>query len=145
MKRTLRLAATLACSAVLAFGAFPRLVAVEPAGCPPGGEAAAQGQNLDSETVAKLFLTAGGNDIELEIVEQSAESIRFKVPDGTAEGTYNLMVQTGGAAPALMEQPVRLQIADAETLAKEAEERKKQLEDLSKPAEPAPAPEDPKP
>lgn len=138
MRRTLRLFATAACSAVLLFGAFPRLVGVDPAGCAPGGEAAAQGQNLDAENVTKLFLTAGGNDIELEIVEQSADSITFKVPDGTAHGAYNLMVQTGGPTPALMEQPIQLEVADEATLAKKEEERKKRLEELSKPVEPAP-------
>ena len=138
MRRALFLLTLTVLTAGLAFGAFPRLFSVDPGGCAPGGEATAAGQNLTGDSVAKLFLTAGGNDVELEVIEQSADSIKFRVPDGTAHGHYNLMVQTAGDAPALMEQPVQLEVADAETLAAKAEEEKRLEEELSAPVEPAP-------
>ncbi len=136
MRRIGRITVLLSLGAVLAFGAFPRLVAVDPAACAPGAEVAVEGQNLGKENVAKLFLTAGGKDIELEVLEQSGDAIRFRVPDDTAHGQYNLMVQTAGPTPALMEQPVRLEIADAERLAEKAEEDKRVAEELAQPTEP---------
>ena len=61
-----------------------RLTAVEPDALLPGAEAVAKGVNLDRSNVDKLFLTAGGNDIEPEIKEQTAESITFAVPANAA-------------------------------------------------------------
>ena len=137
MRQIFCVLALTACGAVAAWGAIPRLIAVAPNGCTPGGDAAVEGQNLGDDSVAKLFLTAGGNDIELEVIEQSAESIKFRVPEATEHGMYNLMVQTAGPTPALMEQPVRLEVSDAESLAKKAEAARKLAEEMAKPVEPA--------
>lgn len=138
MKLTKGLIGLLALTATLAWAAFPRLVSVEPTAAQPGGEATANGQSLDAANVTKLFLTAGGKDVEVEIREQTAETIRFVIPADTAMGSYNLMVQTGGDAPTLMEQPVQLEVADAATVASRAKEEQK-LTEAAPPAEAEPA------
>ena len=108
-----RAAALVAFSAALVWAAFPRMVSVEPGAIEPGQEAVANGTDIGSDMVTKLFLTAGGKDIPLEMAEQNADSIRFTVPAETDLGTYKLMIQTAGPTPALMEQPVQLRVLDA--------------------------------
>lgn len=133
-----RSAFLLAVSAALVFAAFPRMVSVEPGAVQPGEEAVANGSDLGPETVAKLFLTAGGKDIPIEMAERDADSIRFTVPADIDLGAYNLMVQTAGPTPALMEQPVRLQVLDAAGL-----EEWKKSQQLPPPPPPPTAPAEP--
>ena len=140
MKRPLICLVALAATVAVALAAYPRLTSVEPSAAKPGDAVTASGESLGSENVTKLFLTAGGKDIELEISAQTAETIEFTIPADTALGTYNLMVQTGGPTPALMEQPVRLEVADEATLSAKAAEAKKRQEEMAKPVEPVPAP-----
>ena len=140
MQLPAKLIVVAAAAATLAFAAIPRLVSVEPSAAKPGDEVTVSGRSLDAANVTKLFLTAGGNDIEVEIREQTAESIRFAIPADAPLGSYNLMVQTGGDKPTLMEQPVRLEVADAATLSALAEEEKALSEAVETPAEGAPVP-----
>ena len=113
---------TLLC-AVLALGAVPRLTSVEPGGGPPGAELVAIGQNLDAKTVVKLFLTTGTKDHRVKIEEQGAESIRFTIPAKVPPGQYRLMLQTGGASPALLEQPISCKVlAEGEQFEAEGEQ-----------------------
>ena len=128
MKTTFRLTIlllTLACGMALA---VPRLTEVMPDAVAPGGTAVAKGSDLAKPTVDKLYLTAGGSDVELEITEQTADAITFKVPDGTAMKSYRLMFLTGGASPAYMEQPIALEIVDEATAKQRAEEGEVELE-----------------
>ncbi len=78
---------------------------VEPDTGKQGDELVVSGQSLDKDHVADLFLTAGGKDIKVKMVEQSAESIRFSVPK-VRPGRYKLMILTKGNDPAYLEQPV---------------------------------------
>ena len=128
MKTTFRLTIlllTLACGMALA---VPRLTEVVPDAVAPGGTAVAKGSDLARPVVDKLYLTAGGSDVELEITEQTADAITFKVPDGTAMKRYRLMFLTGGASPAYMEQPIALEIVDEATAKQRAEEGEVELE-----------------
>jgi len=123
MKGLLRFAALFTVAVALCSAAVPRITSVEPGAATPGDEIVANGVNLDSKTVTKLFLTAGGNDIQVQIQDQTAEAIRFAVPKNAEIGTYyNLMLQTGGAAPALLEQPIGCHVDDAEGVKRRAEE-----------------------
>lgn len=128
MKTTFRLTIlllTLACGMALA---VPRLTEVVPDAVAPGGTAVAKGSDLARPVVDKLYLTAGGSDVELEITDQTADAITFKVPDGTAMKRYRLMFLTGGASAAYMEQPIALEIVDEATAKQRAEEGEVELE-----------------
>ena len=113
-----------------------RVTSVEPTMATPGGQAVAAGDGLAKGMVVKLFLTADGKDIELEMIEQSTESIEFAIPADVQLGRYRLMIQTGGTTPALMEQPVFLEVMTAA----EMEKRRKEEEQLTQAPEPPPAP-----
>jgi len=68
------------------------------------------GENLQKEQVAKVFLTDGKNDIPVDVVQQSATSIKFRIPAKVPAGRLALMVLTTGKDPKYMEQPVKIQI-----------------------------------
>lgn len=115
--------------------AVPRVTSVEPDAVVPGGSAVAKGSDLGAGSVDRLYLTAGGSDVQVEITEQSAESISFKLPDSTEMKRYRLMVLTSGAGAAYMEQPVALEVVDEATAKQRAEEGEVELEIIE--AEPA--------
>ena len=117
---------------MLAYAAAARLTSVEPNAGKPGDELVASGQNLDSLNVTHLFLTAGGKDYEVKINDQTSDSIRFAIPEKVEFGSYNLMIQTGGPTPTLLEQPVRCTVENEEMARERAEEEaalQKELEE----------------
>ena len=136
MKTLVRSSVAALATAALLSAAFPRLFSADPDACAPGDEVTVEGQNLGADTVAKLFLNAGGDDVEVEIVSQEAETLKFKAPADIEHGNYVLVVQTAGPSPALMEQPVRVEIGDAAEIAAKREEQRKLEEELAAPPEP---------
>jgi IPT/TIG domain len=95
---------------VAAAAQIPHLQTVEPPGGKSGDVIVVSGENLDKDRVAKLFLTIGETDTEVEIKEQTAESIRFAIPAGIKPGHYNLTVQTAGEKPTIMVQPILCEV-----------------------------------
>ena len=100
-------------AASFAFGqAMPRLESVEPQSAKSGDVLVVTGENLAKDSVTKLYLTDGTNDTQVEITEQSATSIKFKVPAKVKAGRLALMVLTGGKDQKLIEQPVKVTIEE---------------------------------
>lgn len=97
------------CVLVAAQG-MPKMNAVEPASVKVGAECTVNGENLDKNAVTEIYITDGKDDVKLAIVQQSAASIKFKVPPGTKTGRFSLMLLTAGADPKLIEQPVKLTV-----------------------------------
>ncbi len=128
MSGSIKLTVLLLAAALALPAAVPRLTSVEPDALSPGAEAVAKGVNLDKSNVDKLFLTAGGSDIELEIKEQTAESITFTVPANTAMKRYRMMFLTTGDNAAYMEQPVSVEVMDEAAAKARAEEDETELE-----------------
>ena len=60
--------------------------------------------------VAALYLTDGKNDIKVTIIEETANTILFKVPAKVETGRLALMVLTTGQNPKLIEEPVKVTI-----------------------------------
>jgi hypothetical protein len=94
--------------------AMPRMTSVDPMSGKKGDVIAIAGENLQKELVSKVFLTDGKNDIQVEVTEQTATSIKFKVP-AKAVGRMTLMVLTSGKEAKYIEQPVKLTIDDGVT------------------------------
>jgi hypothetical protein len=95
--------------AAVAQPAMPRMVSVEPGNGKVGDVLAVAGENLQKETVSKVYLTDGKNDFEVTVTEQSDKEIKFKIP-AKATGRLALMVLTAGKEGKLIEQPVKVQI-----------------------------------
>jgi hypothetical protein len=75
-----------------------------------GATLIANGTLLDKSAVASLYMIQGESTIEVKIVSQTEEAIKFIVPDSVKAGKYNLMVLTKGAVPQYIEEPVLLVI-----------------------------------
>jgi hypothetical protein len=98
--------------AALAQQAMPRMASVEPDSGKAGDVIVVTGENLQKDSVAKVFLTDGKNDTQVEITEQTATSIKFKIPEKTANGRLALMVLTSGKDAKYIEQPVKVSIGE---------------------------------
>ena len=112
MKLSLMVPLLLAASfAAWAQQAMPRMTSVDPMNGKGGDVIAVTGENLQKDAVAKVFLTDGKNDIPVEVTEQNATTIKFKVPAKAQPGVrLTLMVLTTGKDAKYIEQPVKLQI-----------------------------------
>jgi len=91
--------------------AMPRMNTVDPTSAKKGDVVAVSGENLDKDNVAKVFLTDGKNDTPVEVTEQSATTIKFKIPAAKA-GRLALMILTTGKEPKYIEQPVKVTIEE---------------------------------
>lgn len=96
--------------ALLGAQGMARMNSVEPASVKAGAEATVNGENLDKNTVTEIYITDGKSDIKLEIVQQGAASIKFRIPAGTKSGRFSMMLLTSGADPKLIEQPVKVNV-----------------------------------
>ncbi len=93
--------------------AMPRMTSVDPLNGKTGDVIMVTGENLAKDFVSKVFLTDGKNDIPVVITEQTATTIKFKIPEKAA-GRLTLMVLTTGKDAKYIEQPVKLTIGDTE-------------------------------
>ncbi len=87
----------------------PRLATVTPEAGKPLAEFTTAGDNLEKANVGALYLTDGKNDTKVQVLEQTKESIKFKVPGDVKAGRYSLMLLTGDGKQYL-EQPVKLTV-----------------------------------
>jgi len=101
-----------ACLACYAQPALPRMTTAEPPNGKIGDPIVVTGENLEKANVAKVYLTDGKNDLVVEVIEQSATNIKFKIP-AKATGRMAVMVLTTGKEPQLIEQPVKVLIEEA--------------------------------
>ncbi len=98
-----------ACLVVYAQQAMPRMTTAEPATGKTGDVITVSGENLEKAQVAKVYLTDGKTDLQVDVTEQTATAIKFKIP-ADAKGRLALMLLTGGAEPKLIEQPVKITV-----------------------------------
>jgi hypothetical protein len=94
--------------------ATPRMTSVDPDSGKKGDVITITGENLSKDLVAKVYLTDGGDgkgDIELQVIEQTATTIKFKIP-AKATGRLALMILTTTKPQQLIEQPVKVSIED---------------------------------
>ena len=103
----LLLAATLA---AFAQQPMPRMTAVDPINGKVGDAITVSGENLEKAQVAKVYLTDDKNDVIVEVIEQNATTVKFKIPEKVAAGRFSLMLLTTGKEPKLIVQPVKLTV-----------------------------------
>jgi hypothetical protein len=88
----------------------PVMRTVNPETVKAGEVAIVSGEYLDKSRVAEVYLTDGKVDIKVEIVEQASGALKFRVPEKTAAGRYNMMVLLVDEVPKLIEEPARLTV-----------------------------------
>ena len=65
---------------------MPRMTTVEPPNGKAGDVLAVAGENLTKPPVDKLYLTDGKLDVQVEVTEQTATALKFKIPAGAKAG-----------------------------------------------------------
>ncbi len=101
---------TLVASLAVGQEAAPRMTSVEPGNGKVGSELTITGENLIKTVVAKVYLTDGKNDTEVQIVDQAATTLKFRIPKEAKPGRFSLMILTGGKEPKYIEQPVKVTV-----------------------------------
>lgn len=96
--------------ALYAQQAMPRMTSVEPDTGKAGDVLTVTGEHLGKGEVVELYLTDGKKDTKVQVTEQEATSIKFKIPDKATAGRFALMVLTGGKEPKLIEEPVKVNV-----------------------------------
>jgi len=86
------------------------MASVDPMNGKIGDVLVVTGENLTKESVAKLYLTDGTNDVQVDMMEQTATTIKFKIPAKAKPGRVAIMVLTTGKEPKLIEQPVKVTV-----------------------------------
>ncbi len=89
---------------------MPRMITVTPDTGKIGDLLTVEGENLEKAYVAELYLTDGKIDWKVDVQEQAAKAIKFKVPKSAKPGRFSLMVLTTGSEPKLIEQPVKVNV-----------------------------------
>ena len=89
--------------------AMPRMSSVDPPSGKSGDVVTVTGENLDKANVGKVYLTDDKNDLVCEVTEQTATSIKIKIPP-KAKGRMALMILTAGKEPKEIVQPVKVSI-----------------------------------
>ena len=85
-----------------------RVVSVDPATAKVGDVVTVNGEGIDKGNVDRLYLTDGKTDIRVEMMEQSAKAIKFKVPESAKAHRWAVMVHT--TKDQLIEEPVRVTV-----------------------------------
>jgi hypothetical protein len=88
---------------------LPKLTSVTPDSGKAETVFVATGENVGKKAVSGLYLTAGKDDIKVEILVQKDDSIQFKAPGATKAGRYSLMVLSADGKQ-FIEQPVKVEI-----------------------------------
>ena len=101
-----------ACIVARAQGGLPKVTAVDPNTAKVGDVISVTGENLAKDSVGKVYLTDNKTDLQVEVTEQNATSIKFKIP-AKASGRMSLMFLTVEAEPKLMQLPVKVTIEAA--------------------------------
>jgi hypothetical protein len=72
------------------------MTTVDPMTAKAGDVVTAAGENLDKNNVAEVFLTDNKSDFKVQITEQAASAIKFRVPDSVKAGRFGLVIRTPG-------------------------------------------------
>jgi hypothetical protein len=100
-----------ACLAAYAQQVMPRMTTADPDSGKAGDVITVAGENLQKNLVAKVYLTDGKNDVVVEVTDQEPTSLKFKIPTKAAAGRFAIMLLTTGKDPKLIEQPVKVTVA----------------------------------
>jgi hypothetical protein len=92
----------------------PIIKTVSPVTAVIGQIVSADGNALKSR-VSDVYLTDGKKDYKVTLLEQSEQTLKFKVPAGVPVGHYRLMVATPDNPPFFVEQPAVLDVINMVT------------------------------
>jgi hypothetical protein len=88
----------------------PHMHTVQPDSGNIGSVLRIHGVFLDKAKVDEVYLTDHTFDMKVKILDQTDDSIEFRIPPSVKPGRLQLLVKTKGHEPVLLEQPVFITI-----------------------------------
>ncbi len=113
MKLSLFISLLLAASFSVYAQGTPKITSVEPDSGKRGDVITITGENLGKDVIAKLYLTDGGdgkNDVEVTVTEQTATTLKFKLPEKGIAGRLAILVLTATKPAQYIEEPYKVTI-----------------------------------
>jgi len=89
---------------------MPNMHSIEPTAAKAGQVVETRGENLGRDCVTALYLTDGTTDLKVTILEQTATSVKFRIPAEAKPGRFALMVLTKDDPPRLIQEPVKITV-----------------------------------
>jgi hypothetical protein len=84
----------------------PQMSTVQPGNGTVGSVLKVHGLYLGKEKVDEVYLTDHTFDMMVKVLNQTEDSIEFRIPPAAKPGRLQLLVKTTGKKPILLEQPV---------------------------------------
>jgi len=88
----------------------PQMQNVEPKNGKIGSVLKASGLFLGKNKVEEVYLTDHTFDMMVKVLDQSDNSIQFRIPPSVKPGKLQLLVKTAGKDPVLLEEPVYITV-----------------------------------
>lgn len=88
----------------------PLMRNIDPMTAAAGDLVTVTGDNLSKDIVLEVYMTDRTDKTKVEVTEQTATTVKFKVPAKIKAGKYWMMVLVNYAEPLLIEEPVRIVI-----------------------------------
>ena len=93
-------------------GQVPQMNTVEPENGKIGSVLRIHGVYLGKEKVDEVYLTDHTFDMKVKVLDQTDDSIEFRIPPSAKPGRLQLLVKTAGKKPLLLEQPVYITVEE---------------------------------
>ncbi len=90
----------------------PQMFTVQPDNGTVGSVLRIQGLYLGKAKVDEVYLTDHTFDMKVKVLNQTDDSIEFRIPPAAKPGRLQLLVKTAGKEPILLEQPVFVSVEE---------------------------------
>jgi hypothetical protein len=90
----------------------PQMQNVEPKNGKIGSVLRATGLHLGKTKVEEVYLTDHTFDMMVKVLDQTDNSIQFRIPPSVKPGKLQLLVKTAGKEPVLLEEPVYITVEE---------------------------------
>ena len=90
----------------------PQMQNVEPKSGKIGSVLRATGLHLGKTKVEEVYLTDHTFDMMVKVLDQTDNSIQFRIPPSVKPGKLQLLVKTTGKEPVLLEEPVYITVEE---------------------------------
>jgi hypothetical protein len=90
----------------------PQMSTVQPDSGKVGSVLRVHGRYLGKENVEEVYLTDHTFDMMVKVLDQTEDSIEFRIPPSAKPGRLQLLVKTAGKKSMLLEQPVYVTVQE---------------------------------
>lgn len=90
----------------------PQMATVKPDSGKVGSVLRVHGIYLGKEKVDEVYLTDHTFDMMVKVLDQTEDSIEFRIPPSAKPGRLQLLLKTAGKKPLLLEQPVYVTVEE---------------------------------